>query len=455
MKRLSLRSRLTIALIAISLFAVALAALIGNIGLNSRLEQAARSRLVATTQSLAILSSRTLSTAPHPMIVLQSEITDIARFEGLRVSIDLTNGLTVRGGEPVTGTAVSRHIIVDGRPVGVLRVATSNGLLLTPGDVQLGDSLNRLHLVAAAVALLVALVTSLLLSETLSRPLRHVRDVAEHLTRGDLDARVQLDRVPETAAVGRTLNTLAEKLQWEEELRKESVGDLAHELRTPVNAILSRVEAVQDGLLPAAENLEVVHGEALRLTHLLDDLARLADAQQLAFDLDRDLVDVANVVHAATRGLSVTALQHGVELDATAEPAYLTGDALRLEQVVLNLLSNAIHATPRGGRVSVFVSDTRDDVTITVRDTGCGIAAEDIARVFTRFWRADRARSRATGGSGIGLTIVSEIVRAHGGRIDIESRVGEGTAISVHLPHDPPHSAVEPAARRDSSTVGA
>ena len=160
-------------------------------------------------------------------------------------------------------------------------VAPLSGQLLTPEEEHLQASLDRLHVIAGAVSVAAALLVAFLLAQTLSGPLRRIRTTAQRIERGELGARVELGGDAEVRAVGHALNRLAETLQHEEELRKESVADLAHELRTPVSGLLSRIEAAQDGVLPdEAANLEAMHAEALRLTRLLDDLARLAEAER-------------------------------------------------------------------------------------------------------------------------------------------------------------------------------
>lgn len=173
-------------------------------------------------------------------------------------------------------------MLVDGRRVATIAVAPDDGSLPAPEEQRLQSSLNRLHLAAGAASVLAALVLAFLLAETLSRPLRHIRGAARRIEEGDLTARVAPIGDSEMRAVGHALNRLAETLEHEEEVRRSSVADLAHELRTPgVSSLLARIEAAQDRVLddqPA--NLEAMHAETLRLARLLDDLARLSEAEQ-------------------------------------------------------------------------------------------------------------------------------------------------------------------------------
>jgi signal transduction histidine kinase len=284
--------------------------------------------------------------------------------------------------------------------------------------------------VAAAAALLIAL----LLAETLSRPLRRIQSAAEQLERGDLDARVEPGGAPELRSTGRALNRLAETLEHEEELRKASVADLAHELRTPVNGLLARIEAAQDEVLPLPENLAAMHDEALRLARLLDDLARLAEAEQPGLLLDKQGVDLAQVARAVADSFAPQFAETGIAFTTHAETVWVSGDAGRLEQIVVNLLSNALRYTEPGGEVTLSVASSNGEAILEVADTGIGIAPDDLRHIFTRFWRSDRSRSRATGGTGIGLAIVRELVRAHDGRIDVDSTPGQGSRFRVTFP---------------------
>ena len=204
-----------------------------------------------------------------------------------------------------------------------------------------------------------------------------------------------------------------------------------------MNALLSRLEAAQDGVLSGPENLEAMHAEALRLTRLLDDLARLADAERPGLLLDKRRVDLAAVATRVAHSFAPRFVESGVALAVDVSPVEVHGDEDRLEQIVTNLVSNAWRYTA-SGEVRLRVAREGDNVVLEVADTGIGIAADDLRHVFTRFWRGDRSRSRATGGSGIGLAIVRELVRAHDGRVDVDSKPGHGSTFRVVLPASEP-----------------
>ncbi len=403
-------------------------------GLSSRLERAARARLVALAGHLASVAAAVYEGSGGWTPEARTELRHLAALDGLRLSL-LLPGHEVVPVRPGPAREVARASVTShGRLLATVSVSYTNGALIPNQDQGLESSLDRLHLVAAAVAAFAALVVGLGLAEALSRPLRRTQAAAERLEQGDLEARAEATGAPEVQAVGRALNRLAETLGHEEELRKQKMADLAHELRTPVNGLLFRIEAAEDGLLPLPENLAAMHDEATRLTRLLDDLSRLGDAERPGLLLDKAPVNLAEVAEAVGRAFAARFSQAGIAFSSTGAPAWALGDPGRIEQVVANLLSNALAYTEPGGRVSLRVGSAGPEAFLEVADTGIGIDPEDLGHIYTRFWRGDRSRSRSTGGSGIGLAIVKELVRAHGGHIDVDSVPGRGSRFKVVLP---------------------
>lgn len=299
----------------------------------------------------------------------------------------------------------------------------------------MSHSLDRLHLVAAGFSALAALLVALLVAETLARPLRRIRLAAERMEEGKLGSRVDISGTNELAAVGHALNRLAATLEHEEEMRRESVADLAHELRTPVSGLLSRIEAAQDNVLEDVQaNLEAMHSEALRLSVLLDDLTRLAEAQRPGMLIEKHPLDLATVGEEQAKAFASRFAEKGIDFETTLAPALILGDAGRLNQIASNLLENALRYTPSGRRVALRVYEEDGSSVLEVADAGIGIAPDDLRHIFTRFWRGEKSRSRETGGAGIGLAIVAELVHAHDGRIDVESKLGQGSVFRVTLP---------------------
>jgi len=445
--RLSLRARLAIALVSVAVLTVGLATLLANRGLDPLVDDAARARLQRSAEHMAEVAVAVYQDEGGWSPTARETLGHLAALDGLRIAVRIDG---TRFGSNLTGAeTASATVALGGRRVGNIEVAQQGTGLLTPEEAHLQHSLDRLHLAAGAASVVAALLLAFLLAETLSRPLRRIRVAAQRIGQGDLQARIDPVGDPEVRSVAQALNRLAETLEHEEEIRKQTVADLAHELRTPVNGLLARIEAAQDGVLTGPDNLEAMHEEALRLTRLLDDLARLADAEQPGLLLEKHSLDLGEIARTAGESFAPRFADAGIGFQIEARSVWVDGNAERLDQVVSNLLANALRYTERGGSVALRVVPAGDDAILEVADTGVGIAPDDLQHIFTRFWRGDPSRSRATGGTGIGLAIVRELVRAHDGRIDVDSTVGEGSRFRVVLRAGDRPSAQHPAAAFD------
>ncbi|MGW2018150.1 sensor histidine kinase [Streptomyces sp. NPDC001927] len=295
--------------------------------------------------------------------------------------------------------------------------------------------------VAAGVAG-AAVVCALLLSRAVLRPVRALTAASRGLGEGDLARRVPGAGRDEIAELGRSFNRMAGSLQESEERQRRLVGDIAHELRTPLANLRGYLEALRDGVLePDAELLDSLHEEVLLQQRIVDDLQDLALAEAGALtyhrvDLDaRELVETCRTAHSALA--SAAGVRIATETAGTSGPVPLYGDPGRLRQALSNLVGNAVRHTAPGGGVRLELAERDEMVRIAVRDTGSGIPADQLPRLFDRFWRADAARGRATGGSGLGLSIARQIVADHHGAIEVSSEVGVGTVFTIVLPASP------------------
>jgi two-component system sensor histidine kinase BaeS len=260
----------------------------------------------------------------------------------------------------------------------------------------------------------------------------------------------------ELARLSASFNAMAEAVQRSEERQRRLVADVAHEMRTPLSNLRGYLEGLADGVVePSRELFASLHEETLLQRRILDDLQVLADAESGELSYDRGLVDLAELAAGGVTAQRAVAYEAHVALHADVPgPVWVSADADRLRQVLGNLLTNAIRYTDAGGHILVRVWADHGTATLRVQDTGVGIAPDDLRRVFDRFWRADPARQRATGGTGLGLTIAQRIVTDHGGRIDVTSQPGTGTVFTVTMPPSavppppstglPPPSAIPP-----------
>jgi two-component system sensor histidine kinase BaeS len=436
--RWGLRPRLVVAFMAVALLGAAITTLYSNLSLTSQLSASAKTRIANSAKHFGDVAAVLAADGRWSQQSVET-LHHLAQIDFLAVRVYDARGRLVFEHPPSApveaGAAATAPVTAGDRRIGRVVVSRDDGRLFSAEEVQLRSQLVRENVLAGAVSVAVALAVALYLAVTLSRPLRRIRAGAEAMGAGDLEVRVPESGDPEISAVAAALNSLAETLQQEESLRKENVADLAHELRTPVMGLLARNEAAQDGVLDdEAANLAAMHDEALRLGRLLDDLSSLAEAQRPGLLLDLELVDLAKVARAQVAAFAPAFAEKGIAFDATLDPAPVEGEPKRLEQVLGNLLSNALRYTDAGGRVRVRVAQADGRAVLDVLDTGIGIAAGDVPHVFTRFWRGEKSRSRATGGAGIGLSIVRELVRAHGGDVQVQSAPGEGSRFRVTLP---------------------
>lgn len=323
-----------------------------------------------------------------------------------------------------------RHV---GRALGPVSDAVGRHL-----DQALSTALLLSIGIGTGAALVAALVVSWALSSRLARPIEDLSATAARLARGDLSARAVPPPVDdELADLTVAFNDMAASLEHTEDTRRRLLSDLAHELRTPLSTIEGYLEGLTDGVVePTDQTWTTLQDAAGRLRRLVDDVGLVSRAEEGRLDLDLQPTDVVTLVDAAVSAARGTYDRAGVTLEAAVEPglAPVELDADRAHQVLANLLDNARRHTPAGGRVTVRADGSRHGVTVTVADTGEGIAREQLPHVFERFYRGDAAR-RAGAGSGIGLTIARAIARAHGGDLTATSPgAGRGSTFALRLP---------------------
>jgi two-component system sensor histidine kinase BaeS len=284
------------------------------------------------------------------------------------------------------------------------------------GEPQTPLSVGPILAAVGGVALL-ALAGTALLSRRVLRPIASLTDAAGRLGRGDLASRVAVVGSDEVAELGRSFNRMADSLQRGEERQRRLVADVAHELRTPLANLRGYLEALKDGVIaPDPELFASLHEEAVLQQRIVNDLQDLALAEAGTLAYHRGTIDMAEV------------------LETTRAAHHAVAESAGVRQVLGNLVTNALRATSAGG--SVTLSSTVDGTAVVIRvaDTGTGIAPAALPHVFDRFWRADSARGRRTGGSGLGLSIARQIVTDHGGTITVASKLGVGTTFTITLP---------------------
>jgi len=315
---------------------------------------------------------------------------------------------------------------------------------IVPDDVarHLDEAFEDAVLVSLAVAIgaaaLAAALASAFLAIRIVRPIRALARASQEIARGAYGSRVAAGGSDELALLAASFNEMAASLESAERRRRALLSDVAHELRTPLATIEGYVEGLRDGIVaPEQSTWSLLASETARLQRLVEDLQLVSRAEERQLDLRTQEVEPGALVADAAARMAPSYEAKGVRLVPEVEPGLPTVavDPDRLGEVLANLLDNALRHTPAGGTVSLRAALRRGDLELAVSDTGEGIAPEHLGRVFERFYRADQARSRATGGSGIGLAIAKAIVEAHGGSLRAESDgPGRGATFVVTLP---------------------
>ena len=345
----------------------------------------------------------------------------------------LVGGLVLFGTAQFHATsALNRHIEIMHALLG------DDPVLSAQLDDTFHAAVNEILTVSTVAALLAAVAVSIFTARHVVDPIRAMMRASQHIADGDYHERVEVPGRDELSALALSFNRMADTLERTEQRRIELIGDVAHELRTPLSSVKGVLEGLVDGVLPAdPASFLSMEREIARLQRLVHDLEELSRAEAGQVPLDLRPTDPDNLIHAAANRLrpQFDDKDVGLDLAAPSDLPRVMADANRITQVLLNLLGNALQYTSAGGQVSVQAFRDGHYVAIVVRDTGIGLSSEDLAHVFERFYRVDKSRSRAGGGSGIGLTIAKHLVKAHGGHIWADSPGnGKGSTFSFTLP---------------------
>ncbi|TVR74398.1 MAG: HAMP domain-containing protein [Spirochaetaceae bacterium] len=323
-----------------------------------------------------------------------------------------------------------------GIPLGTLYVGPGP-TVATAYKQDLARSIGFFLFWGSLAALAAALALTALLARRLTAPMRILVNAARRIGTGDFTGYIDIRERGEFAELATAFNAMAHALSQAAAFRKNFVADIAHELRTPLSNIRGYIEAAEDGLVSSGEAIATVKDDALMLHRLVDDLQELALADSGTLNMAYRLWNPVALVEKVVASMGAAARAEGVALNWSRpeeDPPEIVVDAQRIAQVIRNLLENAIMHTPRGGRVQVTMEAVPEGVTIAVKDSGPGIPEEELERIFERFHRVDKSRARATGGSGLGLTISRHLVEAHHGTIAAANSPDGGSIFSVTLP---------------------
>jgi signal transduction histidine kinase len=306
-----------------------------------------------------------------------------------------------------------------------------------PAPPVLYMTIGRFFLWGGLVAVAIAVAITFFLSRRTLAPVKALTSAAKRLGRGDFSQRVQIKDKSELGELAQAFNSMASDLERAEKLRRNMVADVAHELRTPLSNVQGYLEALRDGVIkPDKKTIRSLHEEASLLSRLVDDLQELSLAEADKLKLVCQPEDIGELIRQAVAAVETQEKAKGlslsVELPDKLPPVNI--DSRRIGEVLRNLLENAVAHTSKGSTITVAAKQQDNWVEVSVADTGEGIPAKDLPNIFERFYRVDKSRTRATGGSGLGLTIAKRLVEAHGGKIEVQSEVGKGSLFSFTIP---------------------
>jgi two-component system sensor histidine kinase BaeS len=434
--------RLTVAFLGVALAAIIVMSGLTEVSTGRDINALAMRQENALSDSVAVVSGAMYSRAGWQQANLRPVLDLVAR-EGASAEIRDLHGNLVQSTPGFTSFS-ARHVfkqpvVVRGRPVGLVTVKFGDKGLGSVASQFESEQL-RASLGAAGIVALLALVVSLLISRQITLPLERVLAIIR--ARGAGDRSVRLGDARGTGVIQElsvALNEASDAIDKRDRLQKNLVANIAHELRTPVAVLQASHEAMLDGVAePSTENLWSLRDEVLRLARMIDDLQRLAAAEAAALQLRLMPQDLSVVAAESAASLSDSYGAAGVSLARRLDPVWVMCDPERMREVIINLLTNALKFTRADGTVEIETGPAGDGLArLLVRDTGIGIPSDELPRVTERFFRGQRSSEMATG-SGIGLTIVAELVRAQYGNLHISSEPGKGTQATITLPATEP-----------------
>lgn len=346
-----------------------------------------------------------------------------------------------RLGDRVSATALAEGLAieVEEEAVGTLITGPRMTAFLPAPAEQFLQRVSRALLTAGIVAAALGLVIGVALAGRLTSTLRDLTAATQALAGGAFGRQVEVRSNDELGELAASFNRMSADLARAQSSRRQMTADIAHELRTPLSLILGHAEALHDGVLPRTdENLQVIYGEARRLNRVVEDLRTLSLAEAGELSLSRRWAQPGRIARAVAAARQSAVIERGIDLELELQEAIpaLEVDADRIQQAVGNLLDNALRHTPAGGSAVLRVAASGGHVRFIVEDSGPGIPAQDLPRLFERFYRADPSRSREEGGSGLGLAIAKSLVEAHSGQIRVENREEGGARFVIELPAD-------------------
>lgn len=326
-------------------------------------------------------------------------------------------------------------ILYNGQVIGKIELGYYGPFYFSDNDLEFINELNKIFIVSGVVSLIFAIFLGMFVSKNIVKPVFKVIDKAQLISKGYYSDRIEdSSNIVEISELVNSINNLAKKLEEQENLRKKLVGDMSHELRTPLASIQGHLEAMIDGVWePTEERLTSCHEEILRINRMVEDIDRLARLEDENSNLKITETDISKIMKNILNNFQKQIVDKNVSVEFKYTPTKINVDKDKIAQVFVNILSNSIKYTNKNGHIIIDIFEDNNDVVIDIKDDGIGISKEDLPYIFERLYRADKSRSRDTGGSGIGLTIAKRIIDLHKGNIEIVSEKNVGTDVKIIL----------------------
>ncbi|PVE15695.1 sensor histidine kinase [Clostridium perfringens] len=329
-------------------------------------------------------------------------------------------------------------LIKSGEKIGEVRVKFYGPIFYMQNELVFLDIVNKIILGIGVLLILASTIMGFIISRSITRPINKLMTKAKYISKGEYDKKIEINTdILEINDLINSINNLSQSIKEQENIRKRLTGDISHELKTPLTNIQSHLEAMIDGIWePTEERLLSVKEEAERLSSLVSDMQKLNKYDESSIKLKKDNLNISDIICFVIFQFSNLAKSKNIKIEYEKKNINLYCDKDKITQALVNILSNAIRYSNEGS--TIFIEERLKDnkVIISIEDQGIGISEEDLKYVFERFYRADKSRTRATGGTGIGLTIVKSIVSSHGGEVKLESKLGEGSKFTIILPKE-------------------
>ncbi len=371
----------------------------------------------------------------HSLVGMPSLVLVVADQDGL-VRGDTAQKWLAQSSIKVPG--IHEDLLVNGTKIGEFIFYKEKNVGLQTIEQQFIQSINTSILFGTLISVIIAVILGIIFSNRITKPLQRLTDGIRYLTQGNTSYRVVVETKDEFHQLADAFNEMSMKLKQNEEVRKNLVADVAHELRTPLSVLRGRLESIQEGaILPTQEVIVQLSDEVYRLSRLVNDLQQLSLAEAGKLPLNKENTNINQLTERVIDNFTWLAEEKQIDMsfhhNEDAVMAFI--DADRITQAIINIIGNALRHTPEKGKVSIHLKSDKkgNNILIEIIDNGPGIAIEYVPFIFERFYRTDSSRSRDQGGTGLGLSIAKSFVEAHGGTISVESNLGAGTKFIIML----------------------